>query len=139
MRHRKTVLPIVITVLLATAAWSREDKLKNTGMDPSAQGTIVTSTDRNGNTQVEVKVKHLAKPQKLVPPRQAYLVWVQPKGAQPELLGALRVNDDLEGSLKATTTQKDFEVLVTAEDTMNPQVPSSNVLLRGDVERKSRN
>jgi hypothetical protein len=136
MRQAKTILLIVVTVLLATAAWSREDKLKNTGMDPSAQGTIVTSTDRNGNTEVEVKVKHLAKPQKLVPPRQAYLVWVQPKGAQPELLGALRVNDDLEGSLKATTTQKDFEVLVTAEDTMNPQVPSSNVLLRGDVERK---
>jgi hypothetical protein len=136
MRQTKTILLIVISVLLATAAWSREDKLKNTGMDPSAQGTIVTSTDRNGNTEVEVKVKHLAKPQKLVPPRQAYVVWVQPKGAQPELLGALRVNEDLEGSLKATTTQKDFEVLITAEDNVNPQVPSSNVLLRGDVERK---
>jgi hypothetical protein len=136
MRQTKTILLIVISVLLATAAWSREDKLRNTGMDPSAQGTIVTSTDRNGNTEVEVKVKHLAKPQKLVPPRQAYVVWVQPKGAQPELLGALRVNEDLEGSLKATTTQKDFEVLITAEDNVNPQVPSSNVLLRGDVERK---
>jgi hypothetical protein len=136
MRHRKTALLIGITVLLATAAWSREDKLTNTGLDPSAQGTVVTSNDRNGNTEVEVKVKHLARPTALVPPHQAYLVWVQPRGAQPELLGALKVNDDLEGSLKATTTRKDFEVLVTAEDGLNPQVPSSNVLLRGGVERK---
>jgi hypothetical protein len=65
-----------------------------------------TSYDRNGNTKVEVKVKHLTRPQALVPPRQAYLVWVQPRSAQPELLGALKVNDDLEGSLKATTTEE---------------------------------
>jgi hypothetical protein len=136
MHRKQSALLIAITLLLATAAWSREDKLTNTGLDPSAQGTVVTSTDRNGNTEVEVKVKHLARPQKLVPPRQAYLVWVQPRGEQPELLGALKVNDGLEGSLKATTTRKDFDILVTAEDTMNPQVPSSNAVLRGSVERK---
>lgn len=136
MSHRKSALLIAITFLLATAAWSREDKLTNTGLDPGAQGTVVTSTDRNGNTEVEVKVKHLAPAQKLVPPRQAYLVWVQPRGAQPELLGALKVNEGLEGSLKATTTRKDFDVLVTAEDSMNPQVPSTNAVLRGSVERK---
>ena len=136
MSHRKTALLIAITFLLATAAWSKEDKLTNTGLDPSAQGTVVTSTDRNGNVEVEVKVKHLAPAQRLVPPRQAYLVWVQPRGAQPELLGALRVNDDQEGSLKATTTHKDFEILVTAEDAMNAQVPSSSAVLRGSVERK---
>ena len=136
MRHRKSALLIAITFLLATAAWSREDKLTNTGLDPSAQGTVATSTDRNGNVEVEVKVKHLAPAQRLVPPHQAYLVWVQPRGAQAELLGALRVNDGQEGSLKATTTHKDFEVLVTAEDSINPQVPSTNAVLRGAVERK---
>jgi hypothetical protein len=136
MRHMKPALFIALTVLLTTTAWSREDKLTNTGMDPSAQGTVVTSTDRNGNTEIEIKVKHLARPQALVPPRQAYLVWVQPRGSQPELLGALKVNDDLEGSLKGTTTHKDFEVLINAEDSLNPQVPSSSVVLRGTVERK---
>ena len=136
MSHRKSALLIAITFLLATAAWSREDKLTNTGLDPSAQGTVATSTDRNGNVEVEVKVKHLAPAQRLVPPHQAYLVWVQPRGAQAELLGALRVNDGQEGSLKATTTHKDFEVLVTAEDSINPQVPSTNAVLRGAVERK---
>lgn len=136
MRQTRFALVIAIAFLLTTAAWSREDKLTNTGLDPSAQGTVVTSTDRNGNTEVEVKVKHLARPQALVPPRQAYLVWVQPRGAQPELLGALKVNDDLEGSLKATTPQKNFEVLITAEDALKADVPSSNILLRGTVERK---
>lgn len=136
MRQTKFALLIAIAFLLTTAAWSREDKLTNTGMDPGAQGTVVTSTDRNGNTEVEIRVKHLASPEALVPPRQAYLVWAQPRGAQPELLGVLKVNEDLEGSLKATTTQKNFEVLITAEDAVKAEVPSSSVLLRGAVERK---
>jgi hypothetical protein len=52
------------------------------------------------------------------------------------LLGALRVNSDLEGSLKATTTYKDFDVFITAEDNMKPDAPSSAVILKGTVERK---
>lgn len=136
MRQTKFALLIAIAIVLTTVAWSREDKLTNTGLTPAAEGKVVTSTDRNGNTEVEVQVKHVARPQSLTPPRQSYLVWVQPRGMQPQLLGALRVNEDLEGSLKATTTYKDFDVLVTAEDNLKTETPSSTVILKGTVERK---
>lgn len=136
MRQTKFALLIAIAIVLTTVAWSREDKLTNTGLTPAAEGKVVTSTDRNGNTEVEVQVKHVARPQALTPPRQSYLVWVQPRGMQPQLLGALRVNEDLEGSLKATTTYKDFDVLVTAEDNLKTETPSSTVILKGTVERK---
>jgi len=46
------------------------------------------------------------------------------------------VNEDLEGSLNATTPDRDFEILVTAEDSLKPETPSSNVILKGAVERK---
>jgi hypothetical protein len=85
---------------------------------------------------VEVQVKHMATPQSLTPARQGYLVWVQPRGKDPELLGTLRVNEGLEGSLKAITPYKEFEVFVTAEDSLKPEAPSSTVILRGAVERK---
>jgi len=136
MRHRTVVLFLLFSILLATAAWGREDKLTNTGLAPAAEGKIITDNDRNGNTGIEIHVKHMATPQSLTPARQGYLVWVQPRGKDPELLGALRVNSDLEGSLKAATTYKDFEVIITAEDSMKPDTPSSAVILKGTVERK---
>ncbi len=136
MRQAKFALLIAIAFLLTTVAWSREDKLTNTGVAPAAAGKVITGTDRNGNTEVEVQVKHVANPHSLTPPRQSYLVWVQPRGMQPQLLGALRVNEDLEGTLKATTTYKDFDVLITAEDNMKPETPSATVILKGSVERK---
>ena len=136
MRQRTVALFLLFSFFLATAAWGREDKLTNTGAAPAAEGKIITDNDRNGNTGVDIQVKHMATPQSLTPPRQTYLVWVQPRGKDPELLGALRVNSDLQGSLKATTTYKDFDVIITAEDNMKPDTPSSVVVLKGTVERK---
>jgi hypothetical protein len=46
------------------------------------------------------------------------------------------VNDDLEGSLKATTPYKDFDIFVTAESLPKPENPSGMVILKGTVERK---
>jgi len=136
MRHRKLALFLLSGFLLSVLAWAREDRLTNTGAAPAAEGKVITNNDRNGNTNVEVHVKHMATPQSLTPARQGYLVWVQPRGKDAELLGTLRVNEDLEGSLKATTPYKDFEILVTAEDSLKPETPSSNVILKGTVERK---
>ncbi len=129
-------LALFILLAFAVAAWAREDRLTNTGLNPAAEGKVVTENDRNGNTKVSVEVKHMAMPQALTPARQAYLVWVQPRGKEPELLGVLRVNDELEGSLTATTPNKDFDILITAEDKPNPEVPSGMVVLKGTVERK---
>jgi hypothetical protein len=134
--HRKIALFLLCSFLLAATAWGREDRLTNTGAAPAAEGKVITDNDRNGNTGVEVQVKHMATPQSLTPARQTYLVWVQPRGKDPELLGALRVNENLEGSLKAATPYKDFEILVTAEDNMKPEMPSNMVILKGSVERK---
>ena len=136
MRHRTIALFLLFSFLLATVAWGREDRLTNTGAAPAAEGKVITDNDRNGNTGVEIQVKHMATPQSLTPPKQTYLVWVQPRGKDPELLGALRVNSDLQGSLKAATTYKDFDVLITAEDSTKPEMPSSMVILKGTVERK---
>jgi hypothetical protein len=136
MNCRKIAHLLLVGVFLTTVVWGREDRLVNTGITPAAEGKVITSTDRNGNTQAEVQVKHLATPQKLTPPRQAYLVWVQPRGKSPELLGVLRVNDKLEGNLTATTPYKVFDIIVTAEDTPHPEMPSDTVVLKGTVERK---
>ena len=135
MRKHNIALFVVFSFLLTVAAWGREDRLTNTGTTPAAMGKVITDNDRNGNTGIEVQVKHMAAPQSLTPTKTTYVVWVQPRGKDPEALGALRVNEDLEGSLKATTPYKDFDIFITAEDSLKPEIPASMVILKGTVER----
>jgi hypothetical protein len=135
MRHRNIVLFAIFSLLLSAAAWGREDRLTNTGATPAAMGKVITDNDRNGNTGIDVQVKHMAAPQSLTPAKTAYVVWVQPRGKDPEVLGLLRVNEDLGGSLKAATPYKDFDIFITAEDNPKPDSPSAMVILKGTVER----
>jgi hypothetical protein len=135
MRRRYRTLFVLFTFLLTISAWGREDRLTNTGATPAAMGKVTTDTDRNGNTGIDVQVKHMAAPDTLTPSKTAYVVWIQARGKDPEPLGVLRVNQDLEGSLKATTPYKDFDIMVTAEDNPKPDSPSGMVILKGTVER----
>jgi len=135
MKKRNVALFVIFGFLLTVAAWGREDRLTNTGATPAAMGKVITSNDRNGNTEIEVQVKHVAAPQSLTPAKTTYVVWVQPRGKDAEMLGAIRINDELEGSLKASTPYKDFDLFVTAEDSLKPEIPASMVILKGTVER----
>jgi hypothetical protein len=135
VKNRDTVLFVVFSLLLTLSAWGREDRLINTGATPAAMGKVITDNDRNGNTIVKVEVKHMASPESLSPPKNSYVVWIQARGKEPEILGVLRVNSDLEGSLKATTPYKDFDIFITAEDNPKPDLPSNMTTLKGTVER----
>ena len=93
---------------------------------PAATAKLKVEQDKqNGNTKIDLKVEHLAKPSSLTPPANVYVVWVQPRGGAPEKEGALGVDNDLKGELKAVTVQKDFDLLVTAENSEAATYPSS--------------
>jgi hypothetical protein len=137
MKSTRFVWATMAALLLVTVlAWAREDRLTNAGVAPAAQGKVITSTDSNGNTSVEVQVEHLVNPQRLQPAKEAYLVWIQPSGQSPQLLGALRVGDDMKGSIKGSTPFTNFDVIITAEDQLKADTPSSTVILKGNVARK---
>jgi hypothetical protein len=135
MKHCTLPLMFGLALLFVTAgAYAKEFKLLNDPTVPAAAGKVNVDKDRNGNYRVKVEVRHLAKPSALNPPKQAYVVWVQSRrDQQPVPLGELRVNDDLDGSLEATTPYDAFDVFITAEDQPATRFPSGPHLLRATV------
>jgi hypothetical protein len=128
------VLPVVAIFLFAVVAWARTYTLVATPVDPGATGTIDAKADKNtGNTNVTVKVEHLARPSLLTPAASEYVVWIQPQNGQPASEGVLQVGDSEKGEIKATTTASKFTVLVTAESDPHPQSPSKRVVLHANV------
>jgi hypothetical protein len=134
---RAGVLALITAVsLLAVAAFADEFPMRNSTTEPAAVGVVHANTDRNGNLDVEVAVKHLAPPQRLAPPHQNYVVWVQAPGKQPENIGMLRINgDDMAGSLRTKVIYRSFDIFVTAEDNPHPDSPMGPEVLRGTVQK----
>lgn len=121
--------------LFVSLAYAKEFKLINDATVPAATGKVDVNKDRNGNYRLKVDVEHLAKPTGLTPAKQAYIVWVQRRDNQAEALGQLRVDDNLKGTLEATTPRlaDQFDIFVTAEDNPNARMPSEPRLLRATV------
>ena len=81
---------------------------------PAAEGHAKVGEARNGNTSIDLTVKHLADPQKLTPPANNYVVWLRPnKDAPAQNIGALIVDKDLVGRLNTVTALRTFNLFVT--------------------------
>jgi hypothetical protein len=100
---------------------------------PAAMGHAEITHDKNGNTLVDLKVHHLAKPENLTPPASAYVVWFQPAGQPPQNQGVLRVDSDLNGEFKTTTPLKNFDIFVTAEPGPTVTAPTGSEIMRQHV------
>ncbi len=102
---------------------------------PAAAGHAEIGSDRNGNTTIDLKVHHLAKPESLTPPATGYVVWIQPSGQAPQNQGQLQVNGNLDGEYKTNTSYKKFDLFVTAENNLHASNPSGPEIMRQQVSR----
>lgn len=102
---------------------------------PAATGKAKVDKDNNGNLRLKLDVEHLAKPGALTPVKQNYVVWIEPRGKEPQNEGTIRVGDNLKGNFEATVPREDFEVFITAEDNPAAQTPSGPKLLRAEMQQ----
>lgn len=100
---------------------------------PAASGSVQIRTDKNGNDVIDLKVKHLAEPSALTPPRSTYVVWIQPPGKAAINQGELRVDNNLNGEFKTATPYKRFQLFVTAENQAKVTAPTGQPLLRQEI------
>lgn len=102
---------------------------------PASQGTVEASDEDNGNTNIAVKVKHLAPPSKVAADATIYVVWVRPRNAGIQNVGALSLNEDLEGTLNAVTPHRRFSLLVTPEASARVSQPTHAAVFTSEVDR----
>lgn len=97
---------------------------------PAAEGRVRYGRAPNGNTSIDLTVKHLADPKKLTPPANNYVVWLRAaKDGVAQNIGALTVDKNLVGRLTTVTALHTFELFVTAEASGQLQQPTGRPLL----------
>lgn len=136
MRTKKSPCMTLVclgVLIFAGLGWAKTYHFAATKIDPSAMGEADLTKDKNGNTNVSLRVEHLAKPAMLTPPANLYVVWFQQPGSDPENEGQLQVGNDLRGQLKTTTPWHNFDIFVTAETDPTVKTPSDQIVLRVTV------
>ena len=119
---------------LAAVVWAKNYHMTASNIVPGASAELTVSKEKDGNVRFELKAHHLAKPGRLTPPANTYVVWLQQEGSEPQSQGELKIGDDLKGELKGATPLHNFKVFVTAETDAQTKFPSEQVILRATVQ-----
>lgn len=131
------VLVIALAVAAAAAGCAKKVTVSISSTIPAAQAEIKTGKDKNDNSVVDLKVKHMAPAENLRPARSTYVVWVETPDRKTINVGRLKLSDNLEGEIRIMTPYPAFRLVVSAEDNALPFSPSSQrVIETGLIEIK---
>jgi hypothetical protein len=129
--------PIVFLVLIALlfSACSRKMNFGISQVDPGADGYVKLSSDKNNNTAIHVRIRHLAPVERLTPPGKVYVVWMVTENNRDRNIGQLRNMNLLfsrarVAELKTVTPFKPSKFFITAEDNASVTTPGTGVVLK---------
>jgi len=127
-------LPIFLFGAVQLGCGSQEEMRSGSGV-PASQGTVEATAADNGNTNLSIRVSHLAPPQRMASGATVYVVWVRPRDSVQQNVGALTLNDKLEGRLETVTPHSRFLVSITPESDGMVAGPTNVPVFTADVDR----
>lgn len=135
MNRVKWVLVMALASLSGACAFgSRTVSMSPAVGVPSASGTVKASPSEAGNTRLEIELRHMAQPQRVSLGATTFVVWALGLGqTTPQNIGALRVDDELRGTLSTLTPYSTFELFITAEADGDARAPTGEQVMRASI------
>lgn len=138
-----TISALIWVLFQFSACATSPTRMSSSQQIPAAVGSVKAEQTDNNNTRVNLAVSHLAPPSKISSRATTYVVWTRPldsrrepsSSGQVQSLGALRVDQNLNGTLSAVTPLHNFELFITAESSGLVSSPSGEHLLWAQVNR----
>lgn len=120
---------------LAGCATAQKQTMESSVANTSGEGTVEAKAGPNGNTQLEVQVKHLSDPARVASDASVYVVWIRPRNAEIQNVGALKLDADLVGKLNTSTPHRTFTLTVTPEPSARMAAPTHRAVFTAEVNR----
>jgi hypothetical protein len=127
-----------VGLLAFSQAWcagAPKQTMESSAANTSGEGTVQAKAGPNDNTQIEVRVKHLSPPARVASDASVYVVWIQPRNAEIQNVGALKVDADLVGKLDTTTPHRTFTLTVTPEPSARMAAPTHAPVFTSEINR----
>jgi hypothetical protein len=106
----------------------------NSSIVPAAEGKVKMKTDRNKNFVISIEIFNLALPNRLDPPKNTYVVWMDDGNNNIKNMGQIKssapfMSKAMKASFKNISSFRPVKIFITAEYEANVQIPSSETVL----------
>lgn len=121
-----------IFVAILISACSKRVAFPTSAVLPAADAVAKIDKNDNNNYEIELKVRNIAKPERLNPPRRTYVAWMVTESNGTINIGNLRISSKLRSSLHTVTPYKPIRFFITAEESQGVISPSTQVVLNSE-------
>ena len=124
----------LMMVLFLSSCAARKSAFMQSTIVPAAEGNVKVKKDANNNYAIKIDVTNLAEPQKLVPEKNAYVVWIETAEYGVKNIGQIITSNaflskKLKASFETVTSFNPVKVFITAEDDATLQYPTGVTVL----------
>jgi hypothetical protein len=128
------LLLFILMLLLSFGSCSSKVAFQQSSVVPAAEGTVSVKDDKNNNYTIKISVDNLAAPERLQPPRELYIVWIETGNNTAANAGQIITSSGafsakLSASFETVSNAKPTRVFITAEDNPDTQYPGNQVVL----------
>lgn len=129
--HAFKVISFVLAAILVTSCAKRVVFPDSPSM-PGADVVLKVEKNKNNNYELELEIENIARPNRLTPPRNNYVVWLETSSHGTINVGNLEVSSRNRASLTTVTPYKPIRMFISAEDKQDVIFPSSQIVLTSE-------
>ena len=125
---------LLLAMLCILSSCSKKMSFSTSAVVPAAEGSVKIKKDKNENYAVDLTVRHLSEPDRLMEPKNLYVVWANTNENGIRNMGQLKsghglFSKALTGNLKTVTTFEPVNFFITAERDASIPYPEGQVVL----------
>jgi hypothetical protein len=130
----KTVvfLGAALIIVFALNSCSQKAAFQTSSVVPAAEGYVTVKNDKNENYKIAMEITNLADIERLQPPKNSYVVWLESGQGSPKNVGRIITSGRNKVSFETVATLKPTRLFITAEENENVQYPGQMVVLTTD-------
>ncbi|MFO7744627.1 MAG: hypothetical protein R6V36_04495 [Psychroflexus sp.] len=133
---KKIALPLSMLLLIFITSCATKVNFPVSQVAPGADITAKVKKDGNDNYKIDLKAENLTSPDRLDPPKEMYVVWIETARGTKNI-GKINMSSSLfsstrKGSLSTTTAFEPKRIIITAENTSSNNEPGTFVIVTSD-------
>lgn len=129
-KTRKIFLGILtVMLMLPLACQAQKIPFAQSSVVPAAEGYVKLSTDRNKNNIINIRIKFLAKIEKLDPNMKTYVVWMVTDKESIINIGRINSSKSLDVSFTTISSFQPIKIFITAEVNESTKTPGDKIVL----------
>lgn len=120
---------LTIIIMLTFNSCAKKALFLTSSVVPAAQGEVGVTKDKNNNYVVKMKISNLAEVDRLDPPKNSYVVWMETDRGIVRNIGRISTSNQLNVSFETVSSFKPNKIFITAEEDESTQYPGPMVVL----------